>query len=100
MSLPTLHIARLFRLGLLLSAAVPAAFGQYSYYKPGSIELGGFVGASYGVVDFQYMLGGNLTVAANKRLLFYGEYTWLPKVTTPLFQNLAGGSTYTADRNV
>ena len=60
---------------LLIASTMGAVCGQVSYLRPGSFELGPFVGASYGIVNAQYMVGGNLTVAINKFILPYVEYS-------------------------
>ena len=42
-----------------------------------------YVGASYGIVNAQYMVGGNLTFAATRTILPYVEYTYFPQVANP-----------------
>jgi hypothetical protein len=66
---------------LLLGIAVlaPAAFGQASVVRSGSVEVGGFVGASYGIDRFRVMGGGNITYALkNKYVLPYFEVSYFP----------------------
>ncbi|HTX33910.1 MAG TPA: hypothetical protein VME43_02780 [Bryobacteraceae bacterium] len=91
------------RIGLLALAGAAAAFGQsVSFLRPGSIEVGPFLGASYGIVNAQYMAGGNFTVAANKYILPYVEFTYLPQVASPpVVSSLpAGVSSVSVDRNI
>src|ERR1035438_3090116 len=86
---------------LLIASTMGAVFGQVSYVRPGSFELGPFVGASYGIVNAQYMVGGNLTFAVNKFVLPYVEYSFLPQVARPtLTQTLPAGAFFTSDRNI
>src|SRR5690242_4363746 len=96
------HVRLAIRLAALTAASAMIVFGQNApFLRPGSIEVGPFFGASYGVVSAKYMLGGNLTVAANKTFLPYVEYTYLPKVATPtVFTTVSTGSTATFDRNI
>lgn len=73
------------RVGLLTAVAATAAFGQnVPFMRPGSYEIGPFVGASYGIVDAQYIVGGNLTYAINRVVLPYVEYSYFPEVARPL----------------
>jgi hypothetical protein len=90
------------RIGLLALAGAAAAFGQVPYLRPGSIEVGPFLGGSYGIVDAQYMVGGNFTVAANKYILPYVEFTYLPQVASPppLSGLPSGVASVTVDRNI
>ena len=69
-------------------------------YSPGAFEFGVFGGASYGDTsvgnESRYMFGGNVTLAASKRLLVYGEYTFLPgmgKTLNGTFSQSGGGYT-------
>jgi len=77
-----------------------AAFGQGNvpWLRTGSFEAGGFVGGSYGIVNAQYMVGGNLTVAATPRILPYVEYTYLPGVAFPKV-SVPAGDTYMTNRS-
>jgi hypothetical protein len=90
------------RVVLLSSATLMVGFGQNApYLRPGSIEVGPFLGASYGIVSAQYMVGGNVTIAANKTFLPYVEYTYLPKVARPtITPSVGAGTSVTVDRNV
>jgi hypothetical protein len=72
------------RVGLLALMSAAVALGQnVPYLRPGSIEVGPFLGGSYGIVDAQYMVGGNFTVAATKNILPYAEFTYFPQVANP-----------------
>jgi len=88
----------------LCAAAINPAYGQQnvSFLRTGSIEAGVFGGASYGNVNYEYMFGGNLTIAANKWILPYVEYTYLPQVQglNNVNATLAPGQTVTASRNI
>lgn len=60
--------------------------------RPNSFELGGFVGASYGIDSYRVMGGGNISYGVTTRLLPYFEYTYLPGIqrteTTDLARNV------------
>jgi len=90
------------RVGLLAFAGAAAVFGQnVPYLRPGSIEVGPFVGGSYGIVNAQAMVGGNFTVAANKYILPYVEFTYLPEVAFPTAIPVpSGASSVTVNRNI
>lgn len=61
------------------AALAPAAFSQSSAVRAGSIEVGPFIGASYGIDQFRVMGGGNITYALkNKWVLPYFEYSYFP----------------------
>jgi hypothetical protein len=51
-----------------------------SVVRSGSYEVGGFVGASYGIDEFRWMGGANVTYAANKYILPYAEYSYFPGI--------------------
>jgi hypothetical protein len=83
--------------------AVSASGQQAPYVRPGSFELGPYVGASYGIVNAQYMLGGNLTFAATRTILPYVEYSYFPQVEHPLASVIGTpppGATLSVDRNI
>jgi hypothetical protein len=68
----------LLQLGCL-SLLASAAFGQSSVVRSGSIEIGPFIGASYGIDTFRVMGGGNITYALkNKYVLPYFEVSYFP----------------------
>jgi hypothetical protein len=66
------------RAGLLVTFAAMAAFGQVSVVRSGSLEVGPYAGASYGVDKLRVMAGGNITYALNKYVLPYFEYSYFP----------------------
>ena len=51
-----------------------------SVVRSGSYEVGGFAGASYGIDDFRWMGGANVTYAANKYILPYAEFSYFPGI--------------------
>lgn len=66
---------------LMLGALAHVANGQnVSVVRANSFEVGGFVGASYGIDDFRVMGGGNVTYAVNKYILPYAEYSYFPGI--------------------
>ncbi len=67
------------RLALLtVLAAVAASAQSASVVRQGSYEIGGMLGASYGIDKFRIMGGGNVTFAATRVILPYFEYTYFP----------------------
>lgn len=76
-------LSRRFRICLLSLSALalfaPASFGQSSVVRSGSVEIGPFLGASYGIDKFRVMGGGNITYALlNKYVLPYFEVSYFP----------------------
>ncbi len=67
---------------LLLTAvgALGLSAQTASVVRSGSYEVGGFVGASYGIDDFRWMGGANVTYAANKYILPYAEFSYFPGI--------------------
>ena len=56
---------------------------QTSAIRAGSIEVGPFIGGSYGIDKFHVMAGGNITYALkNKWVLPYFEYSYFPGIPT------------------
>lgn len=72
LSLRALLLAAVGSLGLSAQTA--------SVVRSGSYEVGGFVGASYGIDDFRWMGGANVTYAANKYILPYAEFSYFPGI--------------------
>jgi hypothetical protein len=67
--------------GTLMIAGAICASGQSSAIRSGSLEIGPFVGASYGIDKFHPMAGANITYALkNKWVLPYFEYSYLPGI--------------------
>ena len=70
-------------LGLLTfvtTIGIPLQAQQLSVIRPGSFEIGPFLGASYGIDETRVMGGGNVTFAINKYILPYVEYSYLPGI--------------------
>jgi hypothetical protein len=66
---------------VLLTAGAPEAAAQSkSVVRSGSIEIGPFLGASYGIDQTRFMGGGNVTFAVNKYLLPYAEFSYFPGI--------------------
>jgi hypothetical protein len=79
------------RLALTLAACAAMAPAQTaSVVRSGSYEVGGFVGASYGIDEFRWMGGANVTYAVNKWLLPYGEFSYFPGIGRRQERNFPG----------
>src|SRR5437763_2963623 len=65
-------------LPLLALVPLSGAFAQVPEIRANSFELGGFIGASYGIDQARVMGGGNVSYAVNKWLLPYVEYSYFP----------------------
>ena len=107
MTFPSFRSSRNFtvlgRMALAFAATAGCAVAQQnvSFLRTGSIEAGVFGGASYGIVNYQGMAGGNITIAANKWILPYAEYTYLPQVALPQgTTNLQPGFTVSVNHNI
>jgi hypothetical protein len=89
-------VPRSIRVGVYACLSAIAAFGQVSVVRSGSLEVGPFLGASYGIDKFRVMAGGNVTYALkNKYVLPYFEYSYfpgLPRQTSGTIPN--GGGPY------
>lgn len=69
----------LVKLALLLGLfATTAAAQSAAVVRQGSYEIGGMVGASYGIDKARIMGGANVTFAATRIILPYFEYTYFP----------------------
>ena len=80
------------KLALLLGLFATAAAAQSAaVVRQGSYEIGGMVGASYGIDKFRIMGGGNVTFAATRVILPYFEYTYFPGLTRQI-ETTAGGT--------
>ena len=72
------NILRAVCLAALGTTGLPAQTA--SVVRSGSFEVGGFVGASYGIDEARWMGGGNVTYAANKYILPYAEFSYFPGI--------------------
>ena len=70
--------------------AASAAAQSASVVRQGSYEIGGMLGASYGIDKFRIMGGGNVTFAATRVILPYFEYTYFPGLGRQLETVAAG----------
>lgn len=76
---------------MLLVATPHLTFAQaVSVVRSGSFEVGGFVGATYGVDKFRPMGGGNVTYAINKWILPYAEFSYFPGIARNFSQTIPG----------
>jgi len=74
-------------------AGALSAHGQGSAIRSGSVEIGPFVGGSYGFDKFHVMAGGNITYALkNKWVLPYFEYSYFPGIPHQSTLTLNGGA--------
>lgn len=79
--------------GVLMIAGALSASGQSSAIRSGSVEIGPFIGASYGIDKFHVMAGGNITYALkNKWVLPYFEYSYFPGIPHQDALTLPGGT--------
>jgi len=84
--------------GVLFIGAAFSAFGQTSAVRSGSLEIGPFVGGSYGFDKFHVMAGGNITYALkNKWVLPYFEYSYFPGIPHQSTLTVAPGQVLTHD---
>ena len=63
-----------------IACLASTASAQTAPIRTGSIEVGGFAGASYGISQAAPMGGGNVSYAAYKMLLPYVEYSYFPSI--------------------
>lgn len=78
--------------GVLIVAGALCASGQTSAVRSGSLEIGPFLGGSYGVDKFHVMAGGNVTYALKNRIVLpYFEYSYFPGIPHQLSVPLSGG---------
>lgn len=59
--------------------------------RSGNVEVGGFVGSSYGVDKWRVMGGGNVSYAATRYLVPYVEYSYFPGIGRKSTVALGGG---------
>lgn len=62
------------------AAAIVCTAQDVPVVRQGNTELGGFVGASYGLDQFRVMGGGNFSYAVTKWLMPYGEFSYFPGI--------------------
>lgn len=60
--------------------SLPSRAQDVPSVRRGTLEIGGFVGASYGLDDFRVMGGGNLSYGVTKWLLPYVEFSYFPGI--------------------
>jgi len=97
-------MARAWKSRIVLAGSIFACTLQAqvsSSVRANSFEVGGFVGASYGIDDFRVMGGGNVTYAVNKYILPYVEYSYFPGIGRKTTGTFAGtGQTYTLNYSI
>ena len=55
-------------------------FAQAPIVRTGNTEVGGFVGASYGIDQFRFMGGGNVSYALTRMVMPYAEFSYFPGI--------------------
>jgi hypothetical protein len=65
-------------LGAILLAET--AMAQAPIIRQGVVEVGGFVGASYGIDQTRVMGGGNVVYSLTKALMPFGEFSYFPGI--------------------
>ncbi len=84
---------RVLRLGWLVSLLLGGAMAEdVPILRQNTFELGGFVGASYGVDKARVMGGGNLTYSAMRNILPYVEVSDFPSIQRTLPAQALGGT--------
>lgn len=73
-----------------LLCAMGATAQTASVVRSGSYEVGGFIGASYGIDEFRWMGGGNVTYAATKYILPYAEFSYFPGISRSQSRTIPG----------
>lgn len=72
---------QVFLMGALCAVSALPMFAQSaSVVRSNSFEVGGFLGASFGIDRYRVMGGGNVTYALNKWLLPYAEFSYFPGI--------------------
>ena len=65
----------------VLMAASASLFAQSApHLSPHTLEVGGFIGSSYGLDEFRVMGGGNVSYGINKYILPYAEFSYFPGI--------------------
>ena len=75
---------------LAIAGTIGLSAQTASVVRSGSYEVGGFVGASYGIDEFRWMGGANVTYAANKYILPYAEFSYFPGIGRKQSRNIPG----------
>lgn len=92
---------RRYLLVLCLGSFAAVASAQVPAVRAGSFEVGGFVGASYGLDSYRVMGGGNVSYGVTKYLLPYVEYSYFPGIQREFTGTFSGTSnTYKASYSV
>jgi hypothetical protein len=82
----------LINVGILSAVlGVPYMHAQVSLVRAGSLEIGPFVGASYGIDETRAMGGGNITFAITRMILPYFEYSYFPGIGRTQTGTLSSG---------
>lgn len=71
------------RVIVVLTAVVFLSFtllAQAPIVRTGNTEVGGFIGASYGIDQFRVMGGGNVVYALTRNIMPYGEFSYFPGI--------------------
>jgi|SRR5580704_15586227 hypothetical protein len=79
----------------LVFSATVGGFSAHaqSFVRAGSFEFGPYAGTTYGIGNFRFMAGGNVTYAINRRILPYFEYSYFPGIgTTQITENFPNGT--------
>jgi hypothetical protein len=64
----------------LLAAVVPALAQDAPIIRKGVTEVGGFVGASYGIDQARVMGGGNVVYSLTRPLMPFAEFSYFPGI--------------------
>jgi hypothetical protein len=72
-----------------VAAMAGSAFAQGAIIRPGITEVGGFVGASFGIDDTRVMGGGNVVYSLTRTLMPFGEVSYFPGIGRTV--DLGGG---------
>ncbi len=80
-------------LSLLICICLPSLLAQDApVVRTGNTEIGGFVGASYGIDKARVMGGANVCYALTKVIMPYGEFSYFPGIGRKETLNLGTGS--------
>jgi hypothetical protein len=79
-AIPLRHLSRFTTASALAVLSAFAVFGQAPVVRTGNTEIGGFVGASYGIDEARVMGGGNVAYALTRAIMPYAEYSYFPGI--------------------